>query len=82
MQISLSNPVGQWNTARIVSKGAHVEHWLNGKKVLEYERGSVPFMDLIATSKYKDIKGFGLAPAGDIFCCRITATRCGSATSG
>lgn len=60
------NPVGEWNTAKIVSKGAHVEHWLNGKKVLQYERGSLPFMDIIATSKYKDITGFGLADKGHI----------------
>lgn len=59
-------PIGQWNTARIISKGMHVEHWLNGRKVLEYERGSKAFRDLITISKYKDIKGFGLAESGHI----------------
>lgn len=59
-------PPGQWNTARIVSKGNHVEHWLNGKKLLEYERGSDAYKQLIAQSKYKDLTGFGLVKAGRI----------------
>lgn len=58
--------IGQWNTARIVSNGSHVEHWLNGMKMLEYERGSDAFKALVADSKFKDIAGFGLVSSGRI----------------
>ena len=57
-------PVGEWNTSRVVSNGRHVEHWLNGDKVAEFERGSSDFKDRIAKSKFKDVPQFGLHDKG------------------
>ncbi len=58
---------GQWNHARIVATpSGHVAHWLNGIKVLEYERGSEDFKARVARSKYASIPGFGLAEKGSI----------------
>ncbi|MEZ0472792.1 3-keto-disaccharide hydrolase [Luteimonas salinilitoris] len=59
-------PPGAWNRARIVSRGKHVEHWLNGVKLVEYERGSADFRAKMARSKYKDIADFGELPRGPI----------------
>lgn len=60
------NPPGQWNHARILVKGRHVEHWLNGSKVLAYERGGTEFLKHKAESKFKDLPGFGEAASGHI----------------
>lgn len=60
------NPPGDWNNARILVKGDHVEHWLNGKKVLEYERGSKAFMEAKSKSKFKDVADFGTMESGHI----------------
>jgi hypothetical protein len=52
-------PVGEWNQLRIVSRGKHVEFFLNGKKTVEFDRGSEAFRKAVAGSKFKDIPNFG-----------------------
>ncbi len=60
------NPPGEWNRAVIVARGRHVEHWLNGFKIVEYERGSPAFRALVAGSKFASMPGFGEAGQGPI----------------
>jgi len=59
-------PVGEWNQSRVLIRGNHVEHWLNGKKVLEYELGSDALKAAVAKSKFKDAPGFGEKIKGHI----------------
>lgn len=60
------NPPGEWNAARLIVKGNHVEHWLNGAKVLEYERGSEAYRAALKGSKFTKIAGFGENQEGHI----------------
>lgn len=60
------NGVGQWNRARIVVEGGKVEHWLNGVKVVEFDRHSQIFKALVEKSKYVDWPNFGQLPEGNI----------------
>ena len=57
-------PVGEWNRVRIVVQGNHVEHWLNGAKVVEYELGSDELKRLIDQSKFKDMPRFAKEKSG------------------
>lgn len=60
------NAPGTWGRARIVSVGGKVEHWLNGFKVVEFERGTQMFRALVAYSKYRDWPNFGEWERGPI----------------
>ncbi|GAB4230817.1 MAG: DUF1080 domain-containing protein [Acidobacteriota bacterium] len=59
-------PVGEWNHSRLVVNGPHVEHWLNGKKVVEYELWSPEWEALVAASKFKDYPKYGRNRTGHI----------------
>jgi hypothetical protein len=59
-------PVGGWNQARIVSRGPHIEHWLNGVKLLEFEQGSADWKAKVASSKFKDWPNFGKSMRGHL----------------
>jgi hypothetical protein len=60
------HPAGEWNTARIIVRGNHVEHWMNGKKLLEYELGSPDWTAKVEASKFKDWPNYGKATRGYI----------------
>ena len=59
-------PAGEWNEVRVVARGPHVEHWLNGVKVVEYEAGSEDWNQRVAGSKFAEYPGFGEARRGHI----------------
>ena len=62
----LLKPAGEINSGRIVVNGLHVEHWLNGAKVIEYELESDALKAAKATSKFKDEPGWGTKLRGHI----------------
>jgi hypothetical protein len=53
-----AKPIGQWNQSRLIVRGKHVEHWLNGTLVASYETDSAESAAGIATSKFRDVAGF------------------------
>ena len=57
---------GNWNEVKIVAKGNHVEHWLNGEKVVEYEMNSDDWKERVAKSKFKGFDKFAKAKKGHI----------------
>jgi len=59
-------PLGEYNQVKIISQNNHIEHWLNGVKILEYEYGSDALKNLISKSKFKDMPYFAKASSGRI----------------
>ena len=59
-------PAGEWNTARVVARGARVEHWLNGQKVAEYELGSPDWEAKVKASKFVEWPKYGRATRGHV----------------
>lgn len=64
--VTASSPIGEWNRARIVVDGAHVEHWLNGHKTVEYELWSPEWEQLVAASKFAPHPEYARATEGRI----------------
>ncbi|MEW6198137.1 MAG: family 16 glycoside hydrolase [Planctomycetota bacterium] len=62
----VTEPVGLFNRVRLVVNGPHVEHWLNGVKVVEYALGSPEWEQLVAESKFKSMPRFGRVARGRI----------------
>ena len=60
------NKPGEWNSVRILVNGNHVEHWLNGAKLLEYELGSKELLAKVEKTKFRKVPGYGLKGAGYI----------------
>lgn len=59
-------PVGEWNQSRIVKRGAHVEHWLNGEKVVEYELWSDAWKAQVAKSKFSKMPAYATSKKGHL----------------
>ena len=59
-------PGGEWNSSRIVARGAHVEHWLNGRKVVEYELWSPDWEAKVKASKFGEWPHYGRARSGHL----------------
>jgi 3-keto-disaccharide hydrolase len=64
----VSRPLGEWNAVRVVANGRHVEHWLNGVKLVEYELGSDDWKARVAKSKFKEMKHFLEPPTKGHIC--------------
>ncbi len=62
----MCKPVGEWNQGRLVVNGHHVEHWLNGERVVEYELHSPDWTRRLLASKFKDVPQYGREPRGHL----------------
>jgi hypothetical protein len=63
---TVTRPAGEWNESRLLIDDGHVEHWLNGTMVVEYELGSDEWQELVAASKFDAMPGYGSQDEGHI----------------
>lgn len=63
---AVTKPVGEWNNTRIVVNKGHVEHWLNGKKVVETQMWTDEWQKKKTTGKWKDAPNYGTVKKGNI----------------
>jgi len=59
-------PVGEWNLSKIVYDNGHVEHWLNGQKIVEFEEGTDEWNNERKTGKWKDYPDYKIVNKGKI----------------
>ncbi|HJP86785.1 MAG TPA: DUF1080 domain-containing protein [Gemmatimonadaceae bacterium] len=59
-------PANEWNSTLLVVNGNHVQHWLNGQRLLEYELGSADWQQKVAASKFAAYPNYGKATRGYI----------------
>ncbi len=64
--VDAARPAGEWNHMRVLVKGPHVEHWLNGKKVVAYELWGDAWKQAVQKSKFNDMKDYGMMKTGHI----------------
>ena len=62
----MAKPAGEYNHSKIIVKGAHVEHWLNGEKVVDFDLWTPEWEALKAKGKWKDVAGYGKNQTGHI----------------
>ncbi|MEO6223263.1 MAG: DUF1080 domain-containing protein [Vicinamibacterales bacterium] len=62
----MSKPIGEWNQSRLVVNDAHVEHWLNGMKVVEFELWTPEWTALVKKSKFNEFKDWGMNKTGHL----------------
>jgi hypothetical protein len=61
-----SKPAGEYNHTKLIVNGAHVQHWLNARKVADFELWSPAWQELKSKSKWKDLANYGMAKKGFI----------------
>lgn len=61
-----TRPAGEWNEIKIISDGPFMEYWQNGEKVIEFERWSVEWFEMVRNTKFECHTSFGTVPNGHI----------------